>query len=191
MTKKIILFASGNGSNVENICQFFEQDADVDVLAVYSNNPKAGVIQRLQPYGLAVTVFDKTDFTNGTLLKQIQKKQPDLIVLAGFLWKIGLDWVLTFPNKIINIHPALLPKYGGKGMYGQHVHQAVKDNKETETGITIHFVNEAYDQGTILFQEKVALNPEDTQEEIAAKVHQLEYLHFPEVISNLIKQKTP
>ena len=107
------------------------------------------------------------------------------------MWKIGLDWVQTFPNKIINIHPALLPKYGGKGMYGQHVHQAVKDNKETETGITIHFVNEAYDQGTILFQEKVALNPEDTQEEIAAKVHQLEYLHFPEVISNLIKQKTP
>jgi phosphoribosylglycinamide formyltransferase-1 len=112
-------------------------------------------------------------------------------VLAGFLWKIGKDWVQAFPGKIINIHPALLPKYGGKGMYGQYVHQAVKDNRETETGITIHYVNEAYDQGAIIFQKKVSLHPDDSTEEIAAMVHQLEYAHFPKVIYSLLNKDNP
>jgi phosphoribosylglycinamide formyltransferase-1 len=112
-------------------------------------------------------------------------------VLAGFLWKIGQDWVRAFPDIIVNIHPALLPKYGGKGMYGQHVHQAVKDNRETETGITIHYVNEAYDEGAIIFQKKVSLHPDDSTEDIAAKVHQLEYTHFPKVIHSLLNKDAP
>ena len=173
MTKNIILFASGNGSNVEQICRFFEQDQTISVVSIYTNNPNAGVIQRMQPFGITVRVFDKSSFTDGTLLSQVRALHPDLIVLAGFLWKIGSDWVSTFAKKIINIHPALLPKYGGKGMYGMHVHQAVKDNKESKTGITIHYVNEAYDEGAILFQEEVALSDEDTPETIATKVHSL------------------
>ena len=186
MTKNIILFASGNGSNVEQICRFFEQDQTISVVSIYTNNPNAGVIQRMQPFGITVRVFDKSSFTDGTLLSQVRALHPDLIVLAGFLWKIGSDWVSTFAKKIINIHPALLPKYGGKGMYGMHVHQAVKDNKESKTGITIHYVNEAYYEGAILFQEEVALSDEDTPETIATKVHSLEHLHFAPVISRLL-----
>jgi phosphoribosylglycinamide formyltransferase-1 len=191
MKQKIILFASGNGSNAENIFRFFEPHQDVEIAGVYTNNPKAGVITRLQPLKLQVEVFDRNAFQDGSLLSQIQNKQPTLIVLAGFLWKIGKDWVQAFPGKIINIHPALLPKYGGKGMYGQYVHQAVKDNRETETGITIHYVNEAYDQGAIIFQKKVSLHPDDSTEEIAAMVHQLEYAHFPKVIYSLLNKDNP
>tara|TARA_X000000950_G_scaffold149840_1_gene184720 strand:+ start:1218 stop:1793 length:576 start_codon:yes stop_codon:yes gene_type:complete len=191
MKQKIILFASGNGSNAENIFRFFEPHQDVEIAGVYTNNPKAGVITRLQPLKLQVEVFDRNAFQDGSLLSQIQNKQPTLIVLAGFLWKIGQDWVQAFPGKIINIHPALLPKYGGKGMYGQYVHQAVKDNRETETGITIHYVNEAYDQGAIIFQKKVSLHPDDSTEEIAAMVHQLEYAHFPKVIYSLLNKDNP
>ena len=191
MKQKIILFASGNGTNAENICHFFERVPKVEIAGVYTNNPKAGVITRLQPLKLQVEVFDRNAFQDGSLLSQIQNKQPTLIVLAGFLWKIGQDWVQAFPGKIINIHPALLPKYGGKGMYGQYVHQAVKDNRETETGITIHYVNEAYDQGAIIFQKKVSLHPDDSTEEIAAMVHQLEYAHFPKVIYSLLNKDNP
>ena len=191
MKQKIILFASGNGSNAENIFRFFEPHQDVEIAGVYTNNPKAGVITRLQPLKLQVEVFDRNAFQDGSLLSQIQNKQPTLIVLAGFLWKIGQDWVQAFPGKIINIHPALLTKYGGKGMYGQYVHQAVKDNRETETGITIHYVNEAYDQGAIIFQKKVSLHPDDSTEEIAAMVHQLEYAHFPKVIYSLLNKDNP
>ena len=191
MKQKIILFASGNGSNAENIFRFFEPHQDVEIAGVYTNNPKAGVITRLQPLKLQVEVFDRKAFQDGSLLSQIQNKQPTLSVLAGFLWKIGQDWVQAFPGKIINIHPALLPKYGGKGMYGQYVHQAVKDNRETETGITIHYVNEAYDQGAIIFQKKVSLHPDDSTEEIAAMVHQLEYAHFPKVIYSLLNKDNP
>lgn len=188
MKQRIVLLASGNGSNVENICRFFEHNLKVEIAGIYTNNPKAGVIQRLQPLMLHVEVFDKNAFQDGTLLSQIQSQQPTLIVLAGFLWKMGQDWVRAFPDKIVNIHPALLPKYGGKGMYGQHVHQAVKDNSETETGITIHYVNEAYDEGAIIFQKKVSLQPDDSTEEIAAKVHQLEYVYFPKVIHSLLNK---
>ena len=188
MKQRIVLLASGNGSNVENICRFFEHNLKVEIAGIYTNNPKAGVIQRLQPLMLHVEVFDKNAFQDGTLLSQIQSQQPTLIVLAGFLWKMGQDWVQAFPDKIVNIHPALLPKYGGKGMYGQHVHQAVKDNRETETGITIHYVNEAYDEGAIIFQKKVSLQPDGSTEEIAAKVHQLEYVYFPKVIHSLLNK---
>jgi len=189
MVKKILFFASGNGSNVENIVHFFEQDKKVEWLGVMTNNPQAGVIERGQRLGIKVSVFSREEFTNGRLLGEVQLLKPDWIVLAGFLWKIGPDWITHFPNQIINIHPALLPKYGGKGMYGNHVHQAVKENGELETGITIHFVNEEYDRGAFIHQAKVALDASDDVKEIAAKVHALEYEHFPRVIATLLNER--
>ena len=188
MKKRIILFASGNGSNAVNICQYFEHVQNIDVTEVYTNNSKARVINKLTFFGIKTNVFNKVAFTDGELLSEIKSKKPNLIVLAGFLWKIGSDWVKEFSNKIINIHPALLPKYGGKGMYGTHVHQAVKENHETETGITIHYVNEAYDEGEVIFQAKVTIENEDSIETIASKVHELEQANFPKVIQNLLNK---
>ena len=188
MKKRIILFASGNGSNAVNICQYFEHVKNIDVTEVYTNNSKARVINKLTFFGIKTNVFNKVAFTDGELLIEIKSKKPSLIVLAGFLWKIGSDWVKEFSNKIINIHPALLPKYGGKGMYGTHVHQAVKENHETETGITIHYVNEAYDEGEVIFQAKVTIENEDSIEIIASKVHELEQANFPKVIQNLLNK---
>ena len=188
MTKRIILFASGNGSNVENICRFFEQNSTISIVGVFTNNLKAGVIQRVKQFKIDVHVFNKKDFTEGYLLENAVGLQPDLIVLAGFLWKIGADWVKAFPKQIINIHPALLPKYGGKGMFGQHVHYAVKANNEKETGITIHYVNEQYDKGAIVFQKKVLLTENDSTVQIADKVHDLEYRYFPLVIAQLLNE---
>ena len=188
MKKRIILFASGNGSNAVNICQYFEHVQNIDVTEVYTNNSKARVINKLTFFGIKTNVFNKVAFTDGELLSEIKSKKPNLIVLAGFLWKIGSDWVKEFSNKIINIHPALLPKYGGRGMYGTHVHQAVKENHETETGITIHYVNEAYDEGEVIFQAKVTIENEDSIEIIASKVHELEQANFPKVIQNLLNK---
>ena len=188
MKKRIILFVSGNGSNAVNICQYFEHVQNIDVTDVYTNNSKARVINRLTFFGIKTNVFNKVAFTDGELLNEIKLKKPNLIVLAGFLWKIGSDWVKEFSNKIINIHPAILPKYGGKGMYGTHVHQAVKKNHETETGITIHYVNEAYDEGEVIFQAKVIIENEDSIEIIASKVHELEQANFPKVIQNLLNK---
>ena len=188
MKKRIILFASGNGSNAVNICQYFEHIQNIDVTEVYTNNSKARVINKLTFFGIKTNVFNKVAFTDGELLSEIKSKKPNLIVLAGFLWKIGSDWVKEFSNKIINIHPALLPKYGGKGMYGKHVHQAVKENHETETGITIHYVNEAYDEGEVIFQAKVTIENEDSIETIASKVYELEQANFPKVIQNLLNK---
>ena len=188
MKKRIILFVSGNGSNAVNICQYFEHVQNIDVTDVYTNNSKARVINRLTFFGIKTNVFNKVAFTDGELLSEIKSKKPSLIVLAGFLWKIGSDWVKEFSNKIINIHPALLPKYGGKGMYGTHVHQAVKENHESETGITIHYVNEAYDEGEVIFQAKVTIENEDSIEIIASKVHELEQANFPKVIQNLLNK---
>ena len=188
MKKRIILFASGNGSNAVNICQYFEHFKNIDVTEVYTNNSKARVINKLTFFGIKTNVFNKVAFTDGELLSEIKSKKPSLIVLAGFLWKIGSDWVKEFSNKIINIHPALLPKYGGKGMYGTHVHQAVKENHETETGITIHYVNEAYDEGEVIFQAKVTIENEDSIEIIASKVHELEQANFPKVIQSLLNK---
>ena len=188
MTKRIILFASGNGSNVENICNFFEQNPTVSIVGVFTNNPKAGVIERAKQFNVEVHVFNKKDFTEGYLLEKVVKIKPKLIILAGFLWRIGEDWVKAFPKQIINTHPALLPKYGGKGMYGEHVHHAVKANKESETGITIHYVNENYDEGAIVIQKKVVLTENNSVAQIAAKVHELEYRYFPEIIAQLLEE---
>lgn len=185
--KEIVLLASGSGSNVENIINYFRDHSSVKVACVLTNKSDAPVLERCKRLEVPAMYFNRSAFLNSNVvLKLLQSLDPALIVLAGFLWKIPEDLVLAFPNQIINIHPALLPKYGGKGMYGSHVHQAVKDNNEKETGITIHYVNENYDEGGVIFQDKVALTPKDTAESIAQKVHVLEYKHFPGVIEQLI-----
>ena len=186
MNQKIILFASGNGSNAENIFRFFKNKKNVDVLTVYTNRSKAGIINRFRPLGINVEVFNRKSFINGSLLKNVINQNPDLIILAGFLWKFGSDWVEAFNKKIINIHPSLLPKYGGKGMYGDYVYKAVKENCESETGITIHYINEFYDEGAIIFQEKVKLDKDDNLEDISYKTQKLEHKYFPKVIKDLL-----
>ncbi|MAC62429.1 MAG: phosphoribosylglycinamide formyltransferase [Flavobacteriaceae bacterium] len=186
MNQKIILFASGNGSNAENIFRFFEKNNNVDVLTVYTNNSKARVINRFKPLGINVEVFNRKSFISGSLLKNVINQNPDLIILAGFLWKFGSDWIEAFNKKIVNIHPSLLPKYGGIGMYGDNVYKAVKENCESETGITIHYINEFYDEGAIIFQEKVKLDKDDNLEDISYKTQKLEHKYFPKVIKDLL-----
>ncbi|ESU29857.1 phosphoribosylglycinamide formyltransferase [Flavobacterium limnosediminis JC2902] len=184
--KKIVIFASGSGSNAENIIAHFKNSGAAEVVAVLTNNPNAKVIERAENHNVPAVVFNKAELNDGTVLKKVKDLQPDLIVLAGFLLMFPKDIIAGYPDKVINIHPALLPKYGGKGMYGMHVHQAVLDNKDKETGITIHYVNEKYDEGAIIFQTSVNIEDCSTPEEIVTKVHELEHKHFPEVIEKLI-----
>ncbi|MHA7832433.1 MAG: phosphoribosylglycinamide formyltransferase [Flagellimonas sp.] len=185
--KRIVIFASGSGSNAENIISFFREKPQAEVVAVLTNKSSAKVLERCDRLEVPAFYFNKSAFKDSdTVVHFLQGLQIDLIVLAGFLWKIPSNLIEAFPNKIINIHPALLPKYGGKGMYGDRVHQAVKENNETETGITIHYVNENYDEGAIIFQAKTNVISSDKAETIAQKVHQLEYEHFPKVIEKLL-----
>ena len=185
--KKIAIFASGTGSNARNIIRYFQDNEEISVALVMSNRSKAHVLKVQDEFGVPTMVCKRTKFYETTdLLNDLAAHDIDFIVLAGFLWLIPSYLVTAFPNKIINIHPALLPKYGGKGMYGKHVHEAVYAAKETETGITIHYVNEKYDEGQIVFQAKTTLTTDDTPDTIAKKVHQLEYLHFPKVIEGLL-----
>lgn len=183
---KIVIFASGSGTNAENIIRHFKATKTASVEAVFTNKTDAQVIQRAEKYQVSSKVFTKNDLETGKVLQEINTIQPDLIVLAGFLLKFPETIVAAYPDKIINIHPALLPKYGGKGMYGMHVHRAVVENKEKKTGITIHYVNENYDEGNIIFQKEVAILISDTPEVVAAKIHELEQDHFPAVIEKLI-----
>lgn len=185
--KRIVILASGSGSNAENIISFFSEKSQAEVVAVLTNKSAAVVLERCDRLGVPGFYFNKPAFRESDAVVRLLKGlDTDLIVLAGFLWKVPTHLIEAFPNKIINIHPALLPKYGGKGMYGDKVHQAVKDNKETETGITIHYVNENYDEGAIIFQAKTKVEASDTPESIAQKVHQLEYEHFPQVIEKVL-----
>lgn len=185
--KQIIIFASGSGSNAENLITYFKNTQNIRVVAVLTNNPNAKVLDRCKNLKMSGLSFNRTSFYDTTHVESLLiSLNPDLIVLAGFLWKFPDNLIALFPNKIINIHPALLPKYGGKGMYGMHVHQAVVANKETETGITTHYVNEHYDEGAIIFQAKCAVNSSDTPEDVAAKIHKLEMLHFPKVVEQLL-----
>lgn len=185
--KNILLFASGSGSNVENIARYFEADPRVRIRGVFCNNPKAGVVERCQRLGLPLYCFNRVAFEDPEgLLPMLQSLKPDLLVLAGFLWKVPDHLVAAYPRQIVNIHPALLPAYGGKGMYGMHVHRAVVAASEKESGITVHYVNEAYDQGAIVFQARVPLEGTETPEDVAAMVHALEYEHFPPVIASLL-----
>jgi len=184
--KRIVIFASGSGSNAENIIKYFNATKTAIVTHVLSNNEHAKVKERCKRLNINFLYFTKTQFNDSDEILEFLKKEADYIILAGFLKKVPEKITQAFPNKMINIHPALLPNYGGKGMYGMHVHKAVKENNEPETGITIHFVNEKYDDGAIIFQAKTALNSDDTPETIAKKVHELEYEHFPRVIEEVI-----
>jgi phosphoribosylglycinamide formyltransferase-1 len=186
--KRVVIFASGGGSNAENLIKFFHNSANVSVIQVLTNNPHAKVIDRCKNLNISILSFNRIAFSKSQdVLNILKASKPDLIVLAGFLWKFPEFILERFPNKVINIHPALLPKYGGKGMYGMHVHKAVVANKESETGITIHYVNENYDEGAIIFQTKCDVLPTDTAEDVAAKIHKLEMEHFPKVVEELIK----
>ncbi|WP_282075035.1 phosphoribosylglycinamide formyltransferase [Maribacter aquivivus] len=189
-TKKIILFASGSGSNVENIANYFKLRDDVTICCVLTNKSDAKVIERCNRLEINALFFNRQAFSKSDFISNmLQSLEPDLIVLAGFLWKIPEAITNAFPNQIINIHPALLPKYGGKGMYGMHVHNAVKEQQETETGITIHYVNAHYDEGAIIKQAKAPIDTNDTAEDIASKVHQLEYEYFPKVIDEILSKQ--
>lgn len=186
--KRLVIFASGAGSNAENIIRHFAENTSVEVAAVLSNKADAGVLEKAERYGVARIVFTKAELNDGTVLSAINQIKPDLIVLAGFLLQFPEAIIAQYPNQIINIHPALLPKFGGKGMYGMHVHRAVRDNNESETGITIHYVDAHYDQGDVIFQQSVALDGSETCEEIAAKVQHLEQIHFPKIIEQLLAE---
>ena len=185
--KKILLFASGTGSNVENVIQYFKNNDNVIIVAVFSNNPNAKVLDKAKKHNVPTLIFNKEELSSDFVCNKVAELQTDLIVLAGFLWKFPKHIIAEYPNKIINIHPALLPKYGGKGMYGMKVHQTVLDNKDKETGITIHYVNEHYDEGEFIFQQKVNVEDCKTPEEIVVKVQTLEHKYFPEVIKKLLQ----
>jgi len=185
----IALFASGSGTNVENIYEYFKNNNTVKVCCVLCNNPNAYVLKRASALGIDSLVFDRKEFKNSEIiLNYLKEKNISLIVLAGFLWLIPEYLIENYPNLIINIHPALLPKYGGKGMYGMAVHKAVHDNNEKETGITIHYVNNNYDEGQIIFQKSVKIENSDSPETIAEKVHKLEYKYYPVIIDKIISQ---
>ncbi|MBD0823220.1 phosphoribosylglycinamide formyltransferase [Aestuariibaculum marinum] len=186
--KRIVIFASGSGSNAENLVEYFNNNDVASVVQILTNNPQAKVLDRAKRLKVSALSFNKVALTEtNDVLNLLNATKPDLIVLAGFLWKFPEAIINEYPNKVINVHPALLPKFGGKGMYGMNVHKAVVDNKETETGITIHYVNENYDEGAIIFQAKCDVTPTDTAEDVAAKIHKLEMEHFPKVVEDLLK----
>lgn len=185
---RIIIFASGSGTNAENIIEYFNTRDDVTVSWVISNNPDAGVLERAGRLNVPSKVISRKEMSSAEFLEFL-KVEADFIVLAGFLLKVPDSIVNAFPGAIVNIHPALLPKYGGKGMYGMHVHKAVVANKEPISGITIHYVNEHYDEGAIIFQKTVALERDDTAEDVARKIHVLEQENFPRVIDEILKGK--
>ena len=186
--KKIVIFASGSGTNAENIIKYFKNSGFAEVIAVFSKNKDAKVLKRAYNLDVKSLHFDRDAFYNTQEVHHVLKDMnPDLIVLAGFLWLFPEKILNSFPNKVINIHPALLPKFGGKGMYGEAVHKAVIENKEKETGITIHYVNSKYDEGNIIFQDSFEVTPEMTHQEVASKIHELEYKHLPRIIENILK----
>lgn len=187
--KNIAVFISGKGSNALNIIQYFKSSENIEVSLIVSNRSDSGALQISKDTGVPFFIMNRTDFyEKNKLIEVLQAHHVQAIVLAGFLWLIPQKLIQLYPERIINIHPALLPKYGGKGMYGMNVHQAVKDHNEEETGITIHVVNEEYDKGKILLQQKVKLTEQDTPESIAQKVHALEYEYFPKTIEEYIEK---
>ncbi len=189
--KKIAIFASGSGSNAQNIAEYFRTSSVANVTIILSNNKKAYVLERAVNMGINTFVFNKKDFyETDNILNILLELQIDLIVLAGFLWLIPNNLINKFSGRIINIHPALLPDYGGKGMYGNRVHEAVIANKEEYSGITIHYVNEDYDKGGIIFQQKCKIDADDTPQTLAQKIHDLEYKYFPVIIDNILQKYT-
>jgi len=182
----ILIFASGNGSNAENIITFFQKKSIHINWIIITNNSDAGVIERSVRLNIPFMVFSKDDFYNNNVLEKINLINPSLIVLAGFLLKIPEQIIENFPNKIINIHPSLLPKYGGKGMYGINVHKKVIENQESESGISIHYVNQNYDEGKVIFQKSITISYPTDASNLSKKIHELEMKYFPEVIEKLL-----
>lgn len=188
MRKKIAIFGSGSGTNAENIIQYFRCNSSIEVALVISNRSDAYILERAKQHNLPAILFSKADFQREEIvLSTLRLYQIDFLVLAGFLLQIPAWLIRLYPNKIINIHPALLPKFGGKGMYGDRVHQSVVEAGEKESGITIHYVDEHYDSGATIFQATCPVLPSDSFHEVAAKVHELEYAHFPRIIEETVK----
>lgn len=185
--KKIVIFASGEGSNALNIIRYFESSENIKIVHVLSNNIRANALKKAHDFEISALHFDRDALYNtNDVLNVLVDADPDLVVLAGFLWKIPEKIIKAFPNKIINIHPALLPKYGGKGMYGRKVHEAVLKNKDLQTGITIHYVNEVYDEGEIIDQFKIPISEEDNLESLLQKIKKIEHKNYPKVIEKIL-----
>ena len=186
---RLAILGSGNGTNAQQISEYFAGRTDVQVACIIYNKKDAYIAQRAKNLGIEARYFGRADFyENGNVLNYLREKKTDWVILAGFLWLVPEDMLTAYPGHIINIHPALLPKYGGKGMYGHHVHEAVVAAKEKESGITIHIVDQHYDRGTTLFQARCAVTPDDTPDSLAAKIHLLEKEYFPKVIDDTIKR---
>ncbi|MBR4147277.1 MAG: phosphoribosylglycinamide formyltransferase [Bacteroidales bacterium] len=184
--KRLSIFVSGNGTNLQRIAEYFANKPNVEIVNVVCNNPKAYSIERAKNLGIPLRMITRQEFNSPEFTEEMASLKLDLIVLAGFLWKIPVNLIQAYPKKIVNIHPALLPKYGGKGFYGEHVHEAVVAAKETHSGITIHYVNEIYDNGEIILQAHVALDEKETPDSLAAKIHQLEQAYFPVAIEQVL-----
>jgi phosphoribosylglycinamide formyltransferase 1 len=190
--KRLVIFASGSGTNADNICSYFANHNDIKVAALFCNKAKAGVLLKMVKYDIPTETFDKEQLANEDFFSaKLSSYEPDIIVLAGFLWLIPQYLISQYPNKIINIHPALLPKYGGKGMYGEHIHKAVLANKEKEHGITIHLVNEKYDEGKHLFRHTFAIGENETLQALKQKIAAAEMKYFPEVIRDYVQAIEP
>ncbi len=188
MMKRIAIFASGRGSNALKIIEHFQEHNQIEVSLIVSNKNKALVLNVADRFNIAKLVINRDDFyRSDATLEYLKSHNIDFVILAGFLWLVPLDMINYFNKRMLNIHPALLPKYGGKGMYGMNVHRAVKDAGEQETGITIHYVDPEYDEGQIVFQAKCQVNENDTPESIAQKIHELEHRHYPTVIEHTIR----
>ena len=187
--KKVIIFASGSGSNALKIFEYFNNNQNVIIDSIYCNNPRANVINIFQKLNIKTVLFNKKEFYESTFLKTIRNTNPDLIVLAGFLLKIPEKIVSAFENRIINIHPSLLPKYGGKGMYGLNIHKEVILNKEKFSGFTIHHVNKEYDKGAVIFQKKIKINEKETPESLSSKVLKLEHENYPLIIEKILNNE--
>jgi len=187
MKSRIAIFASGTGTNALNITRYFRDSTDVSVALICSNNPNAPILKSIEAFGVDTYTFDRSTFYHSSgVVNHLQSLRIDVIVLAGFLWLIPENLIKVYPGKIINIHPSLLPKYGGKGMYGNHVHRAVLEANEPQSGITIHLVDEVYDRGEILFQARCGISREENIDSLKEKIHELEYKHFPMVIESFI-----
>lgn len=189
LQKNLVIFASGAGSNAQNIINFFRENQDVKIVLIICNNQNAGVLDIADKENIPILMITKNEFLQTGYLQKINEYHPDLIILAGFLWKIPELLIASFPKKIINIHPALLPAHGGKGMYGNAVHNAIISAKEKQSGITIHYVDEKYDNGKIILQERCEVNEEDTVESLSKKIHKLEHEFYPKVIDRLLHEK--
>ena len=187
--KNIVVFASGSGSNAIKIYEYFQKDKSVNIKALCCNKKSAPVIQKFQNIGIKTIVFEKNNLDDGGVLKTLLNLNPSLIILAGFLLKMPEEIINSFKNRIINIHPALLPSYGGKGMYGINIHRRVVENNELFSGLTIHYVNKDYDKGAIIFQKKVELSENESAETLSKKTLKLEHLHYPRIIEKLLKDE--